>query len=88
MADAAQPLQAHIDIPVNINEMKICLNRILDELRSNYNLNQIRRYKELFLIYQNRWFGNQELTRLFREIWDIFEDRHPNDDILKIYGDI
>ena len=76
------------NMPVNIEDMADAISQLLVEQRRQINMNQLRRYKQLFVYYQSRWFGNQDLIKLFRQSWDLFVSEFPDIDVLKIYGQI
>lgn len=83
---AEQGMEFYNNMPTNIEEMTVAINELLIVQRRQINLNQMRRYKELFVHYQSRWFGNQDLIRLFRQSWDLFAVGFPDVDVLQIYG--
>jgi len=83
----AQQLIAANKIEPNEKEIMIStVSAFLDIQRNIPNLNHLKKYKQLFVVYFPIMF--KELENLFDESWALFEDQFPNEDIHLIYNRI
>jgi hypothetical protein len=83
----AQQLIAVNKIEPNEKEIMIrAVSAFLDIQRNIPNLNHLKKFKQLFIVYFPIMF--KELEDLFNDSWALFEEQFPNEDIHFIYNKI